>query len=586
MADQPTAIATEPTDSFPPDGSPDVQTSRKASREEPYRKGEAEVVEFIEGLYTDAEQSKHDQCAPDTWGDDLATYWGDQWSGAIPSYKPRIVVNEIKSLLLQELSDLTDSRITIYVQKDRASEERDANVERSIQAFWKRRFCDLTVLSAALDAMIFPLGFLQTVWLPGADQGQGEVGLIARDPSTVFPDGDAVDDDDLRFYILEDVLDIVQIRRDWPETGWRVQPEGNYSIKREDAKARPAPRAGSQYTGPLYAQTMLGGVPGYKKARASVKTCVIDDDDEIEEINSIAGELRQVKRFRYPHRRMIQVANRRVLYDEDCPYHYAPMLTRVALQPSVHSYWPAVSLVNEFGEIQSTANKMDSMVAENGLRLNAGEVFADADSGLSPKTYGGIPGMVYLIKPGSKVVKQYPNAMPADMVGAGERFRGFIRTTLGYPTSRTGAGTRGNVAAELAETEISQAMGLTRLRGRLLYQAVQRSVEMIFARMAQFYTTPRRLPFVEDGLWKTVKWEPLVTPEAYAVHVDENSFQIRSKTMMQRLALALAKMGKMPTGRLLKILEIPDAEAIAKELKDELALIAAAKAKPQRGRAR
>lgn len=564
---------------------PQVLTSRKASGEEPYRPGEMETVNWVEGFYADAEQAKRDQCDPETWPDDLRTYWGDQWSGQIPTYKPRIVVNEIKSLVLQELSDLTDSRLKIFVQKDRRTAQRDEKVEHAMQAYWVRRFCDMTALNAALDAMIYPLGFIQTGWNPTADQGQGEIIFRARDPVSVFPASDADDDEALVDFILEDILDIQQIRRDWPETGFLVEPEAAYSVKLQDAKERSAPRAGAAYTGPLY-QTALGrgGVPGYKKARAGLLTVVVDDDEKIEEIHEIKGELRGVKRLKYPHRRMIQVANRRILYDDDCPYHHAPILVRVALQPSVHGYWPAASIVNEFSEIQKTANKADSMVAENMLRLNAGEVFADADSGINPKTYGGIPGMVYLRKPGSKIEKVYPSPMPADMVQAGERFRGMIRSTMGYPTSRTGAGTHGNIAAELAETEISQSMGLTRLRGRLLGQSIQKAVEMIFARMAQFYTLPRHLPYIADGKWQAVQWEPVVTPESYAVHVDPASFQVRSKTMMQRLALTLAKMGKMPTGRLLTMLEIPDADKIAEEVKQELQLMAAARAKPRGGK--
>ncbi len=178
-------------------------------------------------------------------------------------------------------------------------------------------------------------------------------------------------------------------------------------------------------------------------------------------------------------------------------------------------------------------------------------------------------------------------AMPGEMVGQGERLRGFIRSTMGYPLSRTGAGTHGNVAAELAETEISQAMGLTRLRARLMYQCVQKAVEMLFARMAQFYSTPRHLPYIDQGELRGIQWEPIAEPSQYAVHVDEASFQVRSKTMLQRIALALAKMQKMPTGRLLKILDIPEADAIAAELKEELVLIAAAKAKQgAKGRSR
>lgn len=562
------------------DGAPTVLTSRKSSTEAPYRPGEADVVEWVYGLRDDAEKAREDQCDPESWDGDLQSYWGDTWPSAVPSYKPRIQVNEIKSLLLQELSDLTDSRIKILVQKRIGSTERDEKVENTIQTYWKRRFCDLTVAMAALDAMIFPLGFIQTGWDPLAEQGQGEVIFKHRHPKTVFPDGDAEDDESLRYYVLEDVLDLVEIRRSWPETGWRVEPEGSFSERmRSDGNSKGSFRSGSGYVGPLYNKTGMAGVPGFKKARAGVLTCVVDDDEKVEEINEIAGQLRQRKMPKYPHRRMIQVANRRVLYDDDCAYHYAPILTRVMLQPAVHSYWPQCSLVNEFAEVQATANKSDSMVAENMLRVNAGMYFGDADCGIVPGKWAPVPGLFTLIKPGSKVNAVAGTAMPGDFVGQGERLRGFIRGVLGYPPQRTGAGTHGNVAAELAETEISQAQGLTRLRARLMYQCVQKAVEMIFARQAQFYITPRHLPYIDQGELKAIQWEPIAEPSQYAVHVDEASFQIRSKTMLQRIALSLAKMGKMPTGRLLKMLEIPDADAIAAEMKEELTLIALAKGK-------
>src|SRR5438309_6828896 len=60
----------------------------------------------------------------------------------------------------------------------------------------------------------------------------------------------------------------------------------------------------------------MSGVPGYKKARARVLTCVVQDDEKIDEIHELQGQLRQLKLPRYPNRRMIQVANRRVLFDE------------------------------------------------------------------------------------------------------------------------------------------------------------------------------------------------------------------------------------------------------------------------------
>jgi hypothetical protein len=172
----------------------------------------------------------------------------------------------------------------------------------------------------------------------------------------------------------------------------------------------------------------------------------------------------------------------------------------------------------------------------------------------------------------------YPPPMPPDMVNSGERLRGIMRTILGFTSSRIGAGQRGNVSAELSETEISQAMSLSRLRGRLLYQAVQKTAEMIFARMAQFYTTPRHLPYIgQGGEWEAVPWNPIADPKAYSVHVDPASFQVRSRTMLQRLALALLKMNKIPIADAYKILDLPNGTKMATQMLKELQAAAMAK---------
>src|SRR5262245_56869347 len=452
-----------------PDGTgPTLLTGRKASEEVPYAEGEMQVVDWVYSLFDEAEKGKEAVCSPDRWPQDLAAYWGDSWPDKTPTYKPRISVNEIKSLMLQELSDLTDTRLKIYVQKNAFDRSRDQVVEDYMQTFWVRKFCDMVMLECALDGLIFPLGFWQRGWDMNADPGQGEVVFKSRDPRTVYPDPDGTSDEDLRYNILEDVMDLVQIREDWPETGHRVLPEANFSDRIEKHREL---GSGTQFFTPLYNKMGMSGVPGYKKARARLLTVTVKDNEKLEEIQSINGALQQVTRLRYPNQHMIQVANNRVLFDEDNPYHFAPMIGRVMLQPAVHSYWPQASVTNEYTEIQNTANKSDSLVAENMLRLNMGLVFADADCGIKPG-WSPIPGLFTLKKPGSQIQFQNGVPMPPEMINAGRNFRSMIRENMGYPLSRTGAGTHGNVAAELAETEISQAMGLTRLRGRLLYMSV------------------------------------------------------------------------------------------------------------------
>src|SRR5215475_15467780 len=116
---------------------PTVLTSKKSSEEEPMREKEGETAEWVDAMLDEAEKGRNEQWDPGDWERDLESYWGDSWPASVPSYKPRIRVNEIKSLLLQELSDLTDSRLTVYAQRDSNDTARDPDGEKSIQTYWK-----------------------------------------------------------------------------------------------------------------------------------------------------------------------------------------------------------------------------------------------------------------------------------------------------------------------------------------------------------------------------------------------------------------------------------------------------------------
>jgi hypothetical protein len=543
------------------------------------RPGEARLAEWVETLYLDSEKAKDDQASTSNWEDWLNSYWGDLWDRDMPSFKPPIVVNELQSLLLQEVSDLTDSPPRIFVQADHRTPDRDKSREKAIQAYWKREFVDHQIMLATLDAAIFPMGFIGVTYDPAADFGRGRLITRARSPYSVFPDPDATDDDDWRYVVLRDVLDVVAIRDTWVDHGPRVMPDNKYSLKDNDSHSKTHAVTGltGKYAGPMYAGTAgFTKVDGYVKARAAVLSCFILDgaveEEIIERLNEQAEKtLVSVKRKKYPHGRLIQVANGIVLYDGPNPYVRRFPLVRVSLQPTIHTFWPPASILSGVLELYKSANKLDSLVVESGIRLNSGMIVAGTNSGIDPATFTNIPGQIILKQPQSEFVVTYPNPMPADMVQAGERFRGYARTVMGFTPSRTGAGQRGNVSPELTETEISQAMGLTRLRGRLLHNSVQKLVEVIFAGMARFYQDSRIFPNSRGDRWEPIQWKPVTgSPEDYIVHVDPASFQVRSKTMLQRLYFTLAKMNKITDGELLQALDIPNAEELSQELSTEL----------------
>ena len=550
------------------------------------RPGEQNLCNWVADLKADAQQARDRILKESDWSEYLQTYWGTYWPESLPSYKSPLNVNETKLLILQELSDLTDNQPQIYVSYNPSTGKRDEQVEKAIQAYWRSHFVDMTLMDAYADAAIWPCGFLEVIWESWRGFGQGEIVVRARHPRSVFPDPRATSDEDWRYVVLEDVMDAVEVRRQWPDTGRYVQADAITHGTTQQGGSSGDPfgvTRGDGMSTPLFP---YGGGPvpsGGQETGVRVYTCYTRDptlETVAEEYDDYGGKtkLRSATRFKYPRGRLIQCTKDVVLYDGENPYWGEEFpLIRVILQPPIHGFWPRQSMVSEVQELQRGADKNDSLVLENALRMNKAIWIADATSGINPKTFADVPGQVVMKRQGTEVRPEYPRPMPPDMVQMGDRLRAKMREVLGFQPSRQGQQGQGNVSAELTETEISQSMGLTRLRSRLLLKAVTRLTQMLFLRMAQFYTTNRYLPYVEDEQWKPIEWTPLVDYERYAVHVDSASFAIHSKTLHRRLYLALAKMGKMPTDELLKALEIPNYKEIAAKSQQEMAAAAAAK---------
>src|SRR5262245_28824107 len=137
------------------------------------RPGEEALCNWVRGLFEDAKGARERVLKDSDWNEWLQTFWGTYWPESLPTYKSPINVNETKLLILQELSDLTDSSPQIYVSYDPRDSKRDEQVEKALQAYWRSHYVDLTLLDAYADAAIWPCGFLEVVWEPWRENGQG-----------------------------------------------------------------------------------------------------------------------------------------------------------------------------------------------------------------------------------------------------------------------------------------------------------------------------------------------------------------------------------------------------------------------------
>lgn len=559
---------------------------------------------WMEQAADSAARAKRDIAGFDKFQDWLDLYSGKHYPDTMPSYRPPVVANELRTLVLSEASDLSDAGLRIYVMRDPQSRGRDEQAERALRAIWVRQQVDLKLVEAVVWYFITGVGFLRVLWDPDAYYGYGDVVVEALDPRVVLPDPDAPDDQKWLYVGLESVLDLAEIKRLFPTTSWKVKPDDQYSVKEtHDVGSRygtgyaPAGLTPSYpYAGPLAdSSLLLHAYPGYKKARARVLSFFVRDDTletVVEPLTDPDGKplldengnqrFQEIRRLKYPGGRYIVGANGAILVDSPNPNPGGDFgILRVVLEPTLGRFW-GTGFTQQTGELQLSADKLLSSMVENAIRLNNGIVVVRGNTGVDWETFSGIPGQIVQLGRDGDFDIKYPNPMPPDMVQAPWRLLDLQRRILGFPDPRTGLGGRGNVSPELTETEIAQSQGMTRLRAKYLYHTVQRLAEMIFARMAWGYTVERVIPAVEGERFEPVVWQPIERPERYAVYVDPASFQVMSRSMLRRLSLALYRLGLIDRRAALEVLGWPDWESVADRLDKAEQLAAAAKLESKR----
>ncbi len=559
---------------------------------------EAEIWRWLESAAAEAARAREAITSFRRMHQLLDLYVGRHYPESMPSFRPPVVINELRTLILAEASDLVDAEPRIYVMKDPRRGGRDVQAERALRAVWARERVDLKLISAVVWACAVGTGFLRVTWDPDRNRGQGDVAVEDLDPRVVLPDPDAPDETSAQFLIYETRVDLQDIRRLFPIRGALVSDQPVEALGWRGEGSFPSPTTSSATDSYLISGPMSPDVSpasdaaAYRKRRVRVLEAYVRDssiDTVVEPLKGPDGEFirdergeiqyQTTRRLKYgPHGvRRIVGANGVILFDGPNPNPGGDHgLVRIVLEPTLGQFW-GQGFIQQTGELQLAADKLASAVVENAIRLNNGIIVVRGSTGIDWETFAGLPGQIVQLQLGGDFQIQYPPPMPPDMVQAPWRMLDLQRRVLGFSDPRMGVGGKGNVSPELTETEISQAQGPTRLRARFLSAAVQRLAELIFARMAAFYTTPRVIPAVEGEHFEPTVWQPLEDAEAYTVYVDPASFQLMSRSLLRRLSLALYRLGAIDRRSVLEALGWPDWELVASRLDEMERAMAAAK---------
>lgn len=504
-----------------------------------------------------------------------------------PSFRPKVQVPELQFQMLAEASDLSDTQPRVYIVR-KGKSERDKAREEAFRAQWSHGEYNLQFLMGIVWSLFTGNGYIQVGYDPDAWDGEGEVTMTSRHPATVYPDPFARCDKDLQYVIFEDEMYIDEVRRMWPEQGWRVR----------QSRPQPTSPSSTRLSLPPGPMQMTGSLPigqdsnamMYSSTRVVVNKAFVKDYSVLRSEKDLNKDNKEPLWIpstmpAYPNGRFIAECEGIILADLAYPLPYFPIATIHGMPPLTSFFAPPP--VSYTVDLQTLAERMMTQTYENAIRTNNGITYVEENTTIDLEEFGGVPGEVHMIAAGSKPpTTVWPQSLPSQMVELPEKLLALQKEIQGFTPGRKGMTTPGNVSAPLYDASIMQSQSVTRLRSKFLAVALQRAAEIVFATMGKFYTNKRDFPMFMGEDYRPIEWAPLgeFDPTEFKLKVDRASIRPYSATSQRMMIPMLRQMGVIDAQSALETLEIPNVEDIMKRLAKEAQQKAQTEAmKPKRG---
>lgn len=508
------------------------------------------------------------------------------------NFRPQVRIPQLQTLVLNEATDITDASIKVYLTNNGKREE---DREKYFQANWRQGCYNNRILEALVWAMLSNLGFLQVGFSPYARRGKGATWLESRDPETVLPDPFCKSDADWAWVQWYDWMYIDDVRRRWPDQGYRVK------AKSYAGSADPYGQVDSTLDFPEYSpMSNQGNEPGkkiFRDNRVRVRNTFLFDNTR-EKVESYAGSQNEALEliharfgYKYPNGRWITDTEDVVLADGPnwCPQlpdddRGTFPLVRIAAMPTIANFWgpPPIKLSRS---LQDLSERLYTQLFENIVRTNNGVIVYEANTGLDPNSIGWLPGEVLVINNNSKPpVVISPQPLPQHMMSVPANLLALQKELQGFSEARQGQSGGGNVSSDLFDATLWQSHYQTRLRARLLSESIQRLAQIVFYVDARYKSVADKIPVMDRGDFENSNWEPIgqQSMNDYEAHLDPGSLKIVSGGAMRSVVAALAKNGLIGGKTILETFDIPGADGIAEENTKEKELAAIAKLKKPR----
>jgi hypothetical protein len=387
-------------------------------------------------------------------------------------------------------------------------------------------------------------------------------------------------------------MNLEDVRLKWPETSRAIKPRhtsGGFQPFSGDSGY-----GISQPSGPMATMPGIGGQNSKTQRsewRVLVRHCFCRDytretveKDDVPATSLIDPEVR----LKYPLGRWLVECEGVILQDGDNPYPQRrdlaaprfPLFPNYVMPPLFGPWGIPVTRMTE--NLQRLAQRFYTQVFENGLRMNNGVWFIDENTGIDTDGFGGLPGEVCVVKPGSRIPQPVtPNAIGAAGLAAPEKLLALQNDCLGFSASRQGDPGAGNVSTDLFDSAVLQSSGMLQLAGRFLSETAESIGTFFFDCMCKFQQKSTLAYRGPEGV-TLASWNGQIDPMTYDLALDDASVRPLSEAVVRKLTPDLMKAGVVSPERGLRTLGYPDPEGVSKEQETSQALAALAKVRSGR----
>ena len=527
-----------------------------------------------------------------------------------PVYRPSLSIPMLQRIMLEEANQVSNLSPRMYVfpsagagdpsysgakQADSSlnpASARDLAREVSLQAQWQISKMNLHLLMAGLTARYCGAGWIVAGFDPDLSRARGGMWARSIDPRLVFFDPGTDYTWNPSYAGWGTWMNLEDVRLKWPETSRAISPRhtsGGFQPFSGDSGY-----GISQPQGPMSSMPNVSGQNARTQSsewRVLVRHCFCRDytRETVEKEDVPATSLIDPEvRLKYPNGRWLVECEGVILQDGDNPYPKRrdisaprfPIFPNYVLPPLFGPWGIPVTRMTE--NMQRLAQRFYSQIFENGLRMNNALWVIEENTGIDIDGFGGLPGEVVTIKPGSKPPTPLtPNAIGAGALQGAEKLLSLQNDVLGFSASRQGDPGAGNVSTDLFDSAVLQSSGLLQLAGRFLSETAQNVGEFYFDAMCKFQSKSTLAYKGPEGI-TLASWDGIVDPATFDLALDDASVRPLSEAVVRKITPDLMSKGIVGPERGLRTLGYPDPEGIAQEQQTSQALAALAKVKSGR----